>query len=67
MTPPRKTEFRTVALSDAAREELRALVLEMTTPAKRRITMSDVVLAAVAVARDHPDEVIKHLTDEGQP
>jgi hypothetical protein len=65
MTPGRrKTAFVTVNLTEPARDALRQATLHWTTPAGRRVTMSDVLLSALAVARAHGAEVVADLIGE---
>lgn len=56
--------FVSVNLTDTARDELRRAVLDLTTPAGRRLSMSDVLIHAVRVAMQHKPELIAALTDE---
>lgn len=56
---PRKTVFVSVNLTEAARDELRQVTLDLTTPADRRVSMSDVLLALVRSA--DRDRVIDEL------
>lgn len=60
----RKTVFVSVNLTQTARDELRRATLDLTSPAGRRISMSDVLLAALQVSADHQDELIGQLKTE---
>lgn len=64
MSATRKTPFVSVNLTEPARDELRAATLTLTTPAGRRVSMSDVLIAALHVALNHQDEVISELRGE---
>lgn len=61
MSAKRKTPFVSVNLTEAARDELRHVTLELTTPAGRRVSMSDVLTAALRVAMEHRGEVLSKL------
>ena len=61
MSATRKTPFVSVNLTEAARDELRRVTLELTTPAGRRISMSDVLLAALQIGMEHRDDVVSKL------
>ncbi|MFF4506257.1 hypothetical protein [Streptomyces sp. NPDC001401] len=61
MPAKRKTPFVSVNLTEAARDELRRVTLELTTPAGRRVSMSDVLTATLHVAMEHRDEVLDKL------
>jgi hypothetical protein len=61
---PRKTVFVSVNLTEAARDELRQAVLDLTTPAGRRLSMSDVLTAALQVAADNPEQMLNKLGDK---
>ncbi len=64
MQPQRKTAFISVNLTQAARDELRRATLDLTTPAERRLSMSDVLLAALRVSAAHADELLGQLKTE---
>jgi len=64
MSESRKTAFVSVHLTPAARDELRAAALALTSPVGRRVSMSDVVLAAVHIAREHEREWTRLLADK---
>ena len=51
----------TMSITPAARDALRTATLDLTTPAGRRLTMSEVLLAALAVAGRHREEVLAVL------
>lgn len=53
-----------VSLTEPARDALRALTLELVTPTGRRLTMSEVLLAALEVARAHRPELLAALGSE---
>ncbi len=57
----RKTPFVSVNLTGPARDELRQAVLDLTTPTGRRLTLSDVLIHALRVARQHEPELIEAL------
>ena len=56
-----------VNLTPDARDELRRATLELTTPAGRRLSMSDVLIGVIHVAMRHRDELIAGLTPGRQP
>lgn len=58
--------YTAVSLTPEARDALRSLTLELVTPTGRRLTMSEVLLAALAVAREHRPELLEALR-EGTP
>ncbi len=60
----RKTVFVSVNLTQTARDELRRATLDLTSPAGRRLSMSDVLLAALQVSAGHQDELIGQLKTE---
>ena len=53
-----------VSLKSEARDALRRAALALTSPVGRRVTISEVLLAAVAVAERHRDELLAELTAE---
>ena len=63
--PSRRTLFTSVNLTEAARDELRQAVLDLTTPVGRRLSMSDVVIQALRVAMRHKAELVKALKPGG--
>ena len=71
MSAERKTRFVSVNLTEPARDSLRQTTLELTTPAGRRLSMSDVLTAALGVSMRHREEMLKALTtpvaDAGPP
>ena len=58
---PRKTIFVSVNLTAEARDELRQVTLDLTTPAGKRLSMSDALIAALRVAANHQDELVNEL------
>jgi hypothetical protein len=62
---PRKTVFVSTSLTREARDELQQVTLDLTTPAGRRLSMSDTLLAALRVAANHQDELLDQLKTEG--
>lgn len=64
MPAARKTPFVSVNLTEAARDELRRVTLELTTPAGRRVSMSDVLLAVLQVGLEHREDVVSKLRRE---
>jgi hypothetical protein len=61
MSAERKTRFVSVNLTEPAREELRNATLDLTTPAGRRLSMSDVLTSALHVAMNHREEILDDL------
>lgn len=59
----RRTVFVSVNLTEAARDALRRATLDLTTPARRRLSMSDALTAALRVATRHPEELLAALTE----
>jgi len=57
--------YISVGLTVAARDALRASTLATTTPAGRHLAMSEVLLAALAVAEAHPGEMLERLQVDG--
>lgn len=55
LTPPPRP-YVSVNVSRPARNALQRLTLNVSAAAGRRLTLSEVLLGAVAVAKDHPDE-----------
>ena len=53
--------YTAVSLTEQARDTLRALTLSLTSPADRRLTMSQVLLALAEVGQRHPDELLEVL------
>jgi hypothetical protein len=56
--------YVSVGLTAQARDVLRGTTLDLTTPAARRLTMSEVLLAALLVASRHRDELLAELTSD---
>lgn len=50
-----------VTVTSAARDAMRGLAVAATTAAQVRVNMSDAVIAALAVVRQHPDELAAAL------
>ena len=50
-----------VTVSPAGREAMRTLAVLATTASGRKLSMSDAVVAALAVVRQHPDELAAAL------
>lgn len=65
MTRGRKTPFVAIHVTPATRDELRADTLALTAPAGRRVSMSDVLGAALSIARRHEQEWAQLLADPG--
>lgn len=55
--------YVSVSLAPEARDALRDVALNFTTPAGRRLTASEVLLALVHVGERHRDEVLTVLAD----
>jgi len=53
--------YVSVGLTVAARDALRASTLAATTPAGRKLAMSEVLVAALVVAQHHPDALLAAL------
>lgn len=66
MNAARRTLFVAVNLTSAARDELRRVTLEMTTPVGRRLSMSDALIGAIRVAMRHRNELIAEIMSEKQ-
>jgi len=62
--PTRKTKFVSINLTTEARDELRRVTLEITTPVGRRVSMSDVLLAALRTT--DRDELVNVLREEAR-
>jgi len=56
--------YTAVSLKIEARDALRRAALDLTSPVGRRVTISEVLLAALAVAERHRDELLAELTAE---
>jgi hypothetical protein len=61
VTQPRKTPYASVSMRLTVKNEVQRLVLELSLDVDRRLTPSDVIHAALAVARDHRDELLTAL------
>ncbi|MFF2612298.1 hypothetical protein [Kitasatospora sp. NPDC058046] len=59
----RKTPFVSAALTPAARDALRRATVDLTSPAGLRLSMSDVLLAVLAVAGAHQEETLVKLRE----
>lgn len=59
--PARETVFVSVNLTEEARDELRQATLLISPMAGRRLSMSDVLVAALRVAASHQDEMLDAL------
>jgi hypothetical protein len=57
----RKTPYVSAHLTEEARDALRRLTLNASAAAGRRVSQSEVVLAALAVVDLHPDEFSEAL------
>jgi hypothetical protein len=64
MSATRKTPYVSVNLTEAARDALRRAALNLTTPAGRRVSMSDALLANLQVGVKHPEEVLEKVRGE---
>jgi hypothetical protein len=60
----RKQKFVGVSLTPEARNALSRAALELTTPAGRRVSMSDVTVSALRIARQHEADLIADLARE---
>ena len=56
--------YISVGLTPAARDALRHLTFELVTPVGRRLTMSEVLIAAVELAHLHRAELLATLRGE---
>lgn len=63
MTQPRKTKFVSVNLTEPARDELQRATVRASGAIERRLSMSAVLLAALATAATHEDTFHANLTD----
>lgn len=59
----RKTPYVSVNLTKPARDTLRQTTLDLTTPAGRRISMSDTLIAGLQIANTHRNELLAALKD----
>lgn len=64
MSTRRKTAYVSVNLTEAARDALRRAALNLTTPAGRRVSMSDALLANLQVGIEHSEEVLGKIRGE---
>lgn len=62
MPQRRKTPYVSVNLTVPARDAVQGEALDVSAQVRRRVPLSEVVLAAIAVARQHPDEFLKQFT-----
>lgn len=60
---PRRTPYVSVNLTVPARNELQQATLRLSAAAGRRLSLSAVLLAALAVANVHGDEFKEAVTD----
>ena len=58
-----KPEYTAVSVTHAARDAIRDLAVVSTTAAQERIGMSDAVIAALEVVRNHMDELAQALAN----
>jgi hypothetical protein len=63
VTQPRKTKFVSVNLTTGARDELQRMTLQAQADVGKRLSMSAVLLAALATAAAHLETFHVHLTD----
>lgn len=63
MSAPRQVA---VTVTPAARDAIRGLAVVATTAAQVRVNMSDAVIAALAVVRQHPDELAAALAERAE-
>lgn len=56
--------YTAVSLTEPARDLLRATTLDLVTPLGRRLTMSEVLIAALQVAVRHRNELLAVLREE---
>lgn len=59
--PRMPTKFVTVQVTAPAREALRRWQLVASAAAGRRLSLGDAIMAAVAVAEQHPSEAVEAL------
>lgn len=52
-----------ITVTPAARDAMRSLAVAATTAAQARVNMSDAVIAALIVVRQHPDELAAALAE----
>ena len=65
MLAQRRTQFVSMNVTTRARDTLRAAALDLTAPAGRRLSMSDVVVSAVRVALRHRAELLDDIAGGG--
>lgn len=58
----RRTAFVSVNLTSAARDDLRQATIDLTSAAGTRLSMSELLVVALRVARAHPEELVHALT-----
>ncbi|GLY82057.1 hypothetical protein [Actinoallomurus iriomotensis] len=58
--------FTAISVTPEARDRLRALSFALTGRMQKRVSMSAAILAAVAVAENHPDEMDSALNPNGE-
>lgn len=54
--------YTAISITPEGRDRLRETTLAFTSPAGRRLTMSEVLIAACALAQRYPDEFTQRLT-----
>jgi hypothetical protein len=54
-------KFTAISVTPEARDRLRETTLAFTSPAGRRLTLSEMLIAACTVAQRHSDEVTQEL------
>jgi hypothetical protein len=65
MPPARKTPYAGVTLTRAVRDDLQRVALTMSAQLGRRLSMSAIAAAALAVAERYPDELTAELAASG--
>jgi hypothetical protein len=63
----RKTEFHSVHLTAEARDSIKGAAISLTSPSGRRVSMSEVLIAAISVAMRHTDEMVIALAGTSPP
>lgn len=58
------TEYVPIRITSASRAALDRLVFQLTGPAQRRVTLSDAIEAACAVASEHIPEAVDALNPQ---
>jgi hypothetical protein len=57
--------YTAISITPEARDRLRETTVAFTSPAGRRLTLSEVIVASCALAQQHPDEFTQRLTGGG--